>query len=158
MAPKVRIRSLRIVLDSAKKYSNRAHDLGSGGFSGKALARESTQGHLPAILPSILSPMQPGKGLLIQERVATDHAFVTHKSQEVYLESPTFTLNLFRGLLREASYLPDQTARKFFRIYIVQRFRARCTHENSSAPRRIEDLWSLRGEYLRAQCSHKAIG
>ena len=34
------------------------------------------------------------------------------------------SLHLLRALLREASYLPDATARTFFRRYIVNRFRA----------------------------------
>ena len=36
--------------------------------------------------------------------------------------SHTKSLHLLRSLLREASYLPDATARTYFRLYIVARF------------------------------------
>lgn len=36
------------------------------------------------------------------------------------------TINLFRAILRECTYLPDPNARKFFRNHVVARFRAYC--------------------------------
>ncbi|OAG00911.1 uncharacterized protein CC84DRAFT_1101705 [Paraphaeosphaeria sporulosa] len=41
-------------------------------------------------------------------------------------------LHLLRALLREASYLPDADARRFFHRYIVKRFRAYHTADNAS--------------------------
>ena len=41
-----------------------------------------------------------------------------------YRKSPVYVLSLYRALLREASYLPDEMARKFFHNHIVEGFRA----------------------------------
>jgi hypothetical protein len=42
-------------------------------------------------------------------------------------------LHLLRALLREASYLPDATARSYFRRYIVSRFKAYQPKQNATA-------------------------
>lgn len=47
--------------------------------------------------------------------------------------SPTKSLHLLRALLREASYLPDATARTYFRRYIVARFKAYQPRPNATA-------------------------
>ena len=63
------------------------------------------------------------------------NAFVAHKArvanEESLKNSATF-LYLFRALLREASYLPDQASRKFFHAHIVYRFRAHCPRKKTS--------------------------
>lgn len=41
-------------------------------------------------------------------------------------------LQLFRALLRQASYLPDQASRQYFHSYITRRFRADWPRKNSS--------------------------
>lgn len=43
------------------------------------------------------------------------------------------SLHLLRALLREASYLPDATARTYFRRYIVNRFKAYQPKQNATA-------------------------
>ncbi|KAF3006056.1 hypothetical protein E8E13_010907 [Curvularia kusanoi] len=45
----------------------------------------------------------------------------------------TKSLHLLRALLREASYLPDVTARNYFRRYIVARFKAYQPRQNATA-------------------------
>ena len=47
--------------------------------------------------------------------------------------SQTRSLHLLRSLLREASYLPDATARDYFRRYIVARFKAYQPRPNATA-------------------------
>lgn len=47
--------------------------------------------------------------------------------------SQTKSLHLLRSLLREASYLPDATARDYFRRYIVARFKAYQPKPNATA-------------------------
>jgi hypothetical protein len=47
--------------------------------------------------------------------------------------SHTKSLHLLRSLLREASYLPDATARTYFRRYIVARFKAYQPKPNATA-------------------------
>ncbi|KAF3031389.1 hypothetical protein E8E12_001403 [Didymella heteroderae] len=47
--------------------------------------------------------------------------------------SHTKSLHLLRSLLREASYLPDATARAYFRRYIVSRFKAYQPKPNATA-------------------------
>ncbi|KAF2708606.1 hypothetical protein K504DRAFT_502631 [Pleomassaria siparia CBS 279.74] len=45
------------------------------------------------------------------------------------------TVHLLRALLREASYLPDQSARQYFRSYIVKRFKAYQPAHKATRPR-----------------------
>lgn len=47
--------------------------------------------------------------------------------------SQTKALHLLRSLLREATYLPDATARDYFRRYIVARFKAYQPKQNATA-------------------------
>ncbi|CAE7026331.1 hypothetical protein PTNB73_01773 [Pyrenophora teres f. teres] len=49
-------------------------------------------------------------------------------------------LHLLRSLLREASYLPDATARTYFRRYIVSRFKAYQPRKNATAS---FDVWAV---------------
>lgn len=49
-------------------------------------------------------------------------------------------LHLLRALLREASYLPDATARSYFRRYIVSRYKAYQPTKNATAS---FDVWAL---------------
>lgn len=52
------------------------------------------------------------------------------------------TIHLYRGLLRQCSYLPDSTARKFFRDYIISRFRR--YHPRKILSTRNQDKRSVR--------------
>ena len=47
------------------------------------------------------------------------------------MRSSSYVLHLFRALLREASYLPDPAARRFFHNHIIRRFRADCPRKKS---------------------------
>jgi hypothetical protein len=49
------------------------------------------------------------------------------------MPAATKPLHLLRALLREASYLPDATARGYFRRYIVSRYKAYQPKENATA-------------------------
>lgn len=51
----------------------------------------------------------------------------------LHTPSQTKSLHLLRSLLREASYLPDATARNYFRRYIVSRFKAYQPKPNATA-------------------------
>ena len=53
--------------------------------------------------------------------------------QQQHTASNLKSLHLLRALLREASYLPDATARRYFRRYIVNRFRAYQPAQNASS-------------------------
>lgn len=48
------------------------------------------------------------------------------------------SIHLLRALLREASYLPDETARNYFSGYIVNRFRAYHPRHNASASASVQ--------------------
>ncbi|KAJ4377172.1 hypothetical protein N0V86_006614 [Didymella sp. IMI 355093] len=54
-------------------------------------------------------------------------------SAPLHTPSQTKSLHLLRSLLREASYLPDATARTYFRRYIVSRFKAYQPKPNATA-------------------------
>lgn len=64
-------------------------------------------------------------------------------------------LHLLRALLREASYLPDATARAYFRRYIVSRFKAYQPHQNATASAAIDALH--RGRQQTFKRRHGAI-
>ncbi|KAF1836415.1 hypothetical protein BDW02DRAFT_493580 [Decorospora gaudefroyi] len=54
------------------------------------------------------------------------------------LASPRKPIHLLRALLRESSYLPDATARLYFRRYVVSRFKAYHPRENATASVRVQ--------------------
>jgi hypothetical protein len=56
-----------------------------------------------------------------------------------YSPSNLKSLHLLRALLREASYLPDATARSYFRRYIVGRFKAYQPKQNATRLERPKD-------------------
>ncbi|USP75680.1 gcn5-related n-acetyltransferase [Curvularia clavata] len=64
-------------------------------------------------------------------------------------------LHLLRALLREASYLPDATARAYFRRYIVARFKAYQPRQNATASAAIDALH--RGRQQTFKRRHAAI-
>ena len=62
----------------------------------------------------------------------------------MYRKSSVYVLSLYRALLREASYLPDETARKFFHNYVVKEFRAH------RAPKYLRGLHTGDSRQIRA--------
>lgn len=52
--------------------------------------------------------------------------------QKTDARSPRYPLHLFRALLRQASYLPDQASRQYFHGLITRRFRADWPRRNPS--------------------------
>jgi hypothetical protein len=56
-----------------------------------------------------------------------------HHDDYDYMPASDKPLHLLRALLREASYLPDATARSYFRRYIVSRYKAYQPKQNATA-------------------------
>ncbi|KAL6702452.1 hypothetical protein ACN47E_001843 [Coniothyrium glycines] len=63
--------------------------------------------------------------------------------------SPLKSLHLLRSLLREASYLPDATARSYFRRYIVHRFKAYQPKQNATASHHVDAVQRYRHRSFR---------
>ena len=69
--------------------------------------------------------------------------------------SQTKSLHLLRALLREASYLPDPTARHYFRRYIVARFKAYQPSANATASLHVQAVEQYRHRAFKRR--HTAI-
>ncbi|KAF2127526.1 hypothetical protein P153DRAFT_432650 [Dothidotthia symphoricarpi CBS 119687] len=59
------------------------------------------------------------------------------------------SIHLLRALLREASYLPDETARHYFRRYLVSRFKAYQPKQNATASFDVEAVEKYRHQSFR---------
>jgi hypothetical protein len=68
--------------------------------------------------------------------------------------SQTRPLHLLRSLLREASYLPDATARDYFRRYIVARFKAYQPKPNATASFDVQAV----GKYRHRSFKRRHMG
>ncbi len=73
----------------------------------------------------------------------------------MHTASQTKSLHLLRSLLREVSYLPDATARDYFRHYIVARFKAYQPKHNATASVSVQAVEKYRHRSFKRR--HLAI-
>ncbi|KAF2258186.1 hypothetical protein CC78DRAFT_587404 [Lojkania enalia] len=61
-----------------------------------------------------------------------------------YSASQLKSIHLLRALLREATYLPDSSARSYFRRYIINRFKAYQPSQNATASKGVQAVEKYR--------------
>ena len=76
-------------------------------------------------------PIEMDAGLITKTPRGTNVASASTKQAS----KASVTLNLFRALLREASYLPDPASRTYFKAHIASRFRDYCPRTSNSKSR-----------------------
>jgi hypothetical protein len=73
-----------------------------------------------------------------------NHSFVFRRLMSALLPRHTKSIHLLRALLRESTYLPDATARQYFRRYIVSRFKAYQPKQNATASYTVQAVEKYR--------------